>query len=177
VKTDVVRPPRLNARDKKRRPTRLLPRSNFDLVHEDNWLEANRELAFARTHWDHYENLLSHILQQAEKEGRLPQVDSWVLLELFRDGRPAKDGRPSASPDAQFVASTMAGYSYALEFSGNLKTEAAVAAAAKLYGVRRSTVFAARAKISQETLDKWRFKPGRLLAVYEGILEVIAESK
>jgi hypothetical protein len=182
VKANVVRSSHRKARGKNRR---LLPRLHLDFFHDDDWPDANCELALARGRWDHYENLLTRVLQRAVEKGWLIQADSWALLELFRDGRYAKDGRPSASPDAQLIARIMAMHSHLLELSDNLKTEAAVAGTAQLYGVRRSTVFAARrrAKIPQETLDKWRLNPERYLAVCQGalevkdVLEVMAKSK
>jgi hypothetical protein len=172
VKTDVARSSHRKARGRNRR---LLPR--LHLLHDDgDWPDANRELALARGHWDHYENLLAHVLQRAADKGWLTQADSWALLELFRDGRPAKDGRPSALPDEQRSTRIMAMHSHLLELSGNpkTKTEAAVAETARLYGVHRSTVFAARrrAKIPQETLDRWRLDPEQYLAICQGALEV-----
>jgi hypothetical protein len=159
-----------NPAKKRRAAGRLLPQWPHYLGDEE-WLDANQALAFARTRWDKYEHLLSRILDDAKSQGLLLPAEAWALLELFRDGKPAPQGRPPASEEDRAKTNYVAAYSYLREAAGD-PTEAAISAAAALYGVQRTKVFEARqqSNVPEDVLERWRTDPAhreRLLNIHK----------
>jgi hypothetical protein len=134
---------------------RQLPRWP-DLLDEEDWLDANESLAWARKNWSMWEGLL--VRGSEREEGiHLTQAECWTLLQLLRDGRPRPRGR---RPLMEHKAKQIAAYSMLLEADG-LPPKAAIADTEQLYNVGRSAVFAARrqygSQIQKEGLDRrWR---------------------
>jgi hypothetical protein len=141
---------------------RLLPRWP-DLIDEEDWRKANDSLDWAQRHWTWYKVLLAS--GAAQPEGlHLCQADCWALMHLLRDKYDeGRLGRSHLTPEEieardQFVAA----YSFLLEVEGG-PTKNAIADAARIYDVQRSTVFAARRRWPppEETIQRWRHDPER----------------
>jgi hypothetical protein len=157
VKDDVPSAPKKAARRGfgKTAADRQLPRWP-DLLDEEDWLEANATLAFARKNWSMWEGLL--VRGSERQEGiHLTRAECWTLLQLLRDVRPTPRGRRSVP---EHKAKHIAAYSMLLESDG-LPLKAAIADTGQLYNVGRSAVFAARRQhglqIQKEDLPRrWR---------------------
>jgi hypothetical protein len=79
----------------------------------------------------------------------LAPEDCRALLDVLKNGKQGKRGRPSPVPHV-----SIATYSMLRELEPNTPTEAAVAATVALYGIKRSIVFAARRRFRPEILSR-----------------------